>query len=209
MAAPKIVFDSESLDLGKIVSGKPINVTFTFRNAGDSELEITAVRPGCGCTKAEAKKNKLAPGESSTITALFNSTGFNGPVSKAISVSTNDPARSSISLSFKAEIVALAKLKPERLNFGSIKAGESRTHTLLVYPGDPKTFTITKVVPQGSHASVPSFRKVTSEAGDYWQLTVLVKADKKPGRIMESLNIHTGPGDNDKFSVLVYGNIIE
>lgn len=209
IASPKIQFESESLDFGKVVTGNPINATYTFKNVGDSDLEITSVKSGCGCTKAEAKKTKLAPGESSTIEALFNSAGYNGLISKSVAIGTNDPTRGTLSLLLKAEIVALAKFKPERLNFGSIKVNNSRTHLLLVYPADPKTFKITKVDPIGTRVAVPSFKKVTAPTGDYWELFVVVKAGNVPGRMMESLSIVTGPGEKDKVSAMVYGNIIE
>lgn len=208
IAAPRISFDSESIDLGRVVAGKPINAVFTFKNVGDTELEITAVRSSCGCTKAVAKETKLAPQQSSTINTVFNTSGYNGNVSKIVSITTNDPERGNITLSFKAEVIPLATLKPERLNFGSIKVNQSRTHRLFVYPGDVKTFTITKVIPS-AHASAPSYKKITDKTGDYWELTVLVKAGSDPGRIMEWLDIVAGSDENQKARVMVYGNIVE
>ena len=64
IAAPKIELESESLDLGKVVCGKPVDAVFTLKNTVDSDLEITGIRTGCGCTKADVKQKKLAPGES-------------------------------------------------------------------------------------------------------------------------------------------------
>lgn len=208
-AAPKIEFENECIDLGKIASGNPITATFKSANAGDAELEITAVRPGCGCTKAETSKSKIAPGESSTITIVFNSSGYSGAVSKSISVATNDPARPNLAISFKTEVVPLAKLKPERLNFGSIKVNESRTHLLLVYPGDPQSFAITGAEPQESRVSVLGFKKISADAGDYWEVKVQVKAGPSPGRILENLSLVTGPGPHDRINVMVYGNVVE
>lgn len=209
VAAPRIVFESETVDLGKVVRGASANATFTFKNAGDTELEILSVKPGCGCTKAEAKKIKLAPGESSSVEAVLETAEYAGRVSKSIVVYSNDPERGTISLGFSVEIVALAVTKPERLNFGSIKVNESRTHLLRVYPGDPKTFAISKVVPVGSHVTVPSFKKITADDGDYWELTVLVNANKTPGRLMEALEILAGPDERGKITIQVYGNVIE
>ena len=208
-AAPKIEFESECIDLGTIVCGNPITATFKFTNTGDAELEVIQVRPGCGCTKAETGKNKLAPGESSTITVVFNSSGYSGEVSKSISVMSNDPARPTMAISFKTEVVPLAKLKPERLNFGSVKVNETRTHLLLVYPGDPKTFAITKAEVQGSRVSVLGFRKITAAAGDFWEVKVQVKAGPSSGRIMEHFSLITGPGPHDRINVMVYGNVVE
>jgi hypothetical protein len=210
-AAPKLEFVSESIDLGKVVKGAPITAVFTFKNAGDADLVISNVRPGCGCTTAEAKKTTLAPGESSTIEALLASTSeYNGHISKNVTVTSNDTSRGAVSLLFQAEVVALATTTPERLNFGSVKADSSRTHLLCVFAGDPKTFAITKVVPVGSHVTVPGFRKISVGGREYWEVTVLVKGSKTPGRLLEAIDIVAGPDEKkDKITVQIYGNVVE
>jgi hypothetical protein len=209
-AAPKIEFENENLNFGKVAAGKPIMATFTFRNIGDAELDILEVKPGCGCTSAKAVETKLAPGASSTIEAVFNSTGYSGPIHKSITVTTNDPDRKLLYISIAADITSLATFRPERLNFGSIKVNTTRTHTMQVIPIDPKTFEITKVEAIGSHVSVPSFRKISDKNGDFWELTVVIKAGDKPGRVMgESINVVTNAGEKVVLNAMVYGNVIE
>jgi hypothetical protein len=208
-AAPKVQFDSESLDFGNVQSGSPINASFQFKNAGDAELEIVNVHPGCGCTKAEAKKTKLAPGESSTIDAVFNSTGYNGPISKSVSVTTNDPARQSLALLIKATISMGALVKPSTLSFDNLRVNGSKTFTLTVTPLDPKTFAITEVVPVGSHITVPGFRKVETRTGAYWEIFVVLKAGKVPGRVMETLRMVTNTPNHEVLTATVFGNVIQ
>jgi hypothetical protein len=208
-ASPKIEFESERIDLGKIVSGDPITAAFKFTNKGDSELEITAIRAGCGCTKSEAEKTKLAPGESSKITFVFNSTGFSGPVNKHITVSSNDPEHPHVTLSFAVEVVPIAKLKPERLNFGSIKVNQTKVHLLQVHPADPKNFAIQKIEAMGEHVSATGFKKVQSGTSEFWEVKVQIKAGSTPGRIMETLCIVAGSEPQKRIYALVYGNVVE
>jgi len=207
-ATPKIEFEKETIDFGKAMSGSPIKITYKFTNVGDSELVITNVRPGCGCTHAEALEKNLAPGKSSIIEAELKSLGYEGKMTKGITVSSNDPLRQTISLKFTGEIVALAKMKPERINFGSIKVNTIRSHVLRVLPSDPKTFMITKVEPQGTHVTVPSFKKIQDKDKTYWELTLNIKAGDKPERVFEFISIFTNVQD----SVLmpnIYGNVVE
>ena len=208
MAAPQIQFDNQMLDLGKVVSGQ-IKAVFSFKNVGDAELEITGIRTGCGCTQAKATNSRIAPGGTSAIEETYNAEDYNGLISKSIFIATNDPTHKTIMLSIKAEIVSVAKLKPERLNFGSISVNSTRTHTLMVIPGDPKTFAISKVESQGSHVSVSSFRKVTDKECDFWELEVAIKAGSTPGRVMEAIRIVTNAGRSVRLSELVYGNIVQ
>jgi len=208
-AAPKIQFEQELVDFGKVSVGKPITVSFAFTNVGDSDLEILKISSGCGCTKAEANQTRVAPGQSSTIEAIFNSTGFNGRIHKSISISTNDPARPTLGLSISGEVESLARFRPERLNFGSMKVNTTKTHLLQVIPIDPSTFEITKVTVQGTHLAVPSFRKIVGESGDFWELSVVVSAGSNPTRVMESVNVLTNAGEKVKLNTTVYGNVVQ
>ncbi|HEY3411970.1 MAG TPA: DUF1573 domain-containing protein [Armatimonadota bacterium] len=209
LAAPKIQFDKEILDFGTVLGGAPINASFQFKNVGDTDLAITNVRPGCGCTKAEAKKTKLAPGDSSTIEAVFNSTGYNGPINKSISVTTNDASRPSLALQIKAVISAGAMVKPASISFDNLRINGTKTYTLTVTPANPRTFEITKVVPVGEHVSVPGFRKVETNAGAYWEVYVVVKAGKAASRVMESIKMETSLGPTVPITATVYGNVVQ
>lgn len=209
LAAPQVQFEKESLDFGKIAGGQPIDVVFAFKNVGDAELEITGIRPGCGCTKAQAKSSKLAPGESSTIEAVFNSTGFNGAINKGITVNTNDPAQGTVHLSIRGEVVPLAFLRPTLQNFGTLKVNTTYHHTFKVVPTDPKTFAITKVEADGAHLTNPSFKKVETPTGTTWEVSFTVTAGAKPGRVMEKINMVTNAGTSLKLGTTVYGNVVE
>jgi len=43
---PRITFDSESRDLGKVWEGDDLKQIFKFTNKGDGQLEIFNVQPG-------------------------------------------------------------------------------------------------------------------------------------------------------------------
>src|SRR3954470_11514182 len=50
--APRIQFQEMVHDFGKVKASEPLRTDFLFTNTGHSVLEITDVRPGCGCTTA-------------------------------------------------------------------------------------------------------------------------------------------------------------
>jgi hypothetical protein len=103
--APVIAFDNRVFDFGKIRQGQTIEHHFNFTNQGQSDLIIRAVRAGCGCTSSEPQKLRLAPGETSSIRAVFNPAGFRGMQNRAITVISNDPASPTLVLRITGEIV--------------------------------------------------------------------------------------------------------
>src|SRR5262245_52080705 len=62
-ATPRISFAKESFDFGKINSGDIVKHDFVFTNMGNAVLEITEVRPSCGCTTAGTWDKRVEPGK--------------------------------------------------------------------------------------------------------------------------------------------------
>jgi Protein of unknown function (DUF1573) len=105
---PKIVFDQELVEMGKVVVGEKFNYTFHFRNEGKGLLQIAHVTPSCGCTTLKDwPKNPMKPGEEGNITVELNTTNLSGPVEKSIQVSTNGIPRD-VFLKVVGEVVGQA-----------------------------------------------------------------------------------------------------
>jgi len=91
-AQPKIQFDNTTHDFGKIrEEGGKVTGRFEFTNVGDSDLVLTNVRPGCGCTAANYSHDPVAPGQRGYIEATYNPYNRPGAFNKNIRVTTNEP----------------------------------------------------------------------------------------------------------------------
>jgi uncharacterized protein DUF1573 len=105
-AAPKLVLDSFEHSFGTIKAGTPLKHTFKVKNDGNADLEISNVSPSCGCTTTNFDK-KIAPGQTGSITLEIDKTdNYSGEVVKTADVTTNDPSKSSFTLTLKAKIIA-------------------------------------------------------------------------------------------------------
>jgi len=94
--------DTLEHEFGKVKSGTPLAFTFKFKNQGKGPLEITEVKPSCGCTKGEFDKT-VAPGKDGKITLSIAKTDtYNGPIVKTATVKTNDPEHESVVLTLRA-----------------------------------------------------------------------------------------------------------
>jgi hypothetical protein len=104
--APVFKLDATTIDLGKIKGSTSSEVEFKFINAGKNNLLIRQVRSTCGCTAVQQGPQGVGikPGESSSIKAVFSSGSYNGKVTKAIYVYTNDPKNSEVVLMLNADV---------------------------------------------------------------------------------------------------------
>ena len=88
-SAPEFKFDKEVHDFDKVTEGDKAKYDFKFTNVGSEPLVITGVQASCGCTTPQWPKEPINPGESSVITAVYNSKGRPGSFNKAITITSN------------------------------------------------------------------------------------------------------------------------
>lgn len=96
--APKISFDSKIFSISETKQGEVKNKKFTFKNEGQTDLIIRKIKANCGCTTAKASSTLIKAGQSGVIDVTFDSKGQSGKQSKTISVITNDPRNSKVTL---------------------------------------------------------------------------------------------------------------
>jgi len=94
----RVEFENTTFEFGTIKSGEKTTYNFVFKNTGKSDLVIRKIKASCGCTATNPEKMVIKPGESSHITATFNSAGKRGNQNKTITVITNDPTNPSVVL---------------------------------------------------------------------------------------------------------------
>ena len=82
---PILKFDFDTYDFGQVTDGEIVEVDYTFKNIGESNLIIYDASASCGCTVPEYPKDKeIKPGESGVIKARFDSSGQTGKQVKSI-----------------------------------------------------------------------------------------------------------------------------
>ena len=128
---PKIQFQELIHDFGKIKANDPQRTDFIFTNTGNAVLEVTDVRPGCGCTTAGQWDRKVEPGKTGKIPIQFNPGAPSGTVTKSISVTCNDPAQGVQNLQVKATIWKPVDVNPAYVYFMGVE-GEVTNDTKVV-----------------------------------------------------------------------------
>ncbi len=102
--APIASFKQKDINFGEIKKGEKVNCDFELTNSGKSDLIIRKTKASCGCTAVTLGNKTLAPGQSTTIRATFDSTGKSGRQYKTITVITNDPAQAEVQLNIQGNI---------------------------------------------------------------------------------------------------------
>jgi len=108
--AARLEISQKLWDFGFIPRGAKVTHNFLLKNVGNDTLKITNVRKSCGCTAAPLKKSVLPPNDTTELEVTFSSGAYQGLVSKAIYVESNDPIEPFIDITFNATVSVPSKL---------------------------------------------------------------------------------------------------
>ena len=134
-AKPSAVVDETVVDVGVVDQGTAISHEFRLRNEGDAPLEITQVKPSCGCAVAKYPSS-IAAGETGSIQTVVDTGDFRGPIAKSVQVFTNDPENPRIHLVIKANVKPLIEVQPGYARFIVVKGEEFETKEQTLWSAD-------------------------------------------------------------------------
>ena len=101
---PQISIADEEWDFGKVKPGTQSLHKFIITNKGTEDLIIERVWASCGCVKTSISNNRILPGNSADLQAIFNTAGYVGILEKIIYIRSNDPEVPEKKINVKVEI---------------------------------------------------------------------------------------------------------
>jgi hypothetical protein len=193
---PKATIAEPLKDVGTVSKGDKIVHDFVIKNEGDADLQITSVQPACGCTVADFDK-VIKPGQTGKVHAVVDSTTFSGPISKGVSVFTNDPEHPQIELTIHAKVEPFISIKPGYARYITVQ-GEplegNIAQTLWAPDGTP--WDITGVDSPFPFLTV-TFREAKPEErlpdakGKQWKVEMKLSNQAKVGPLSDYVTVHT------------------
>lgn len=196
VAGPRAVAVEPVKDLGKVWKGDKAAHDFAIRNDGDEVLQLFDVRPSCGCVVAQFDR-VIEPGETGTIHTWMNTSSLTGPVSKSLTVFTNDSANPTFTLSIRATVGSLLTVKPGVARFIVVRGEPSKGEiTQLLSSGDGSPFEVLGVtcgIPQLNvqYREATDGERDPNTAGTQWILTMSLGPDAPVGPIADYVRVTT------------------
>ncbi len=131
----KLMFEKRYVDFGTVMRGSKLVYRFSFKNIGDGPVKILGVHASCGCTSVELTENKLyQPAEEGYIDVTLDTTSFDGPLTKVVSVMTTERARPDRTLTLKTKVMSELRVEPPLVDFGEVYSKEGSEQELLIKP---------------------------------------------------------------------------
>jgi hypothetical protein len=131
-------------------------VAFPFRNGGDRPTTITSVVASCECLKTHASRERLAPGESGTLTVEVGTERLRGSKEALISVITDRDFQHPAILSVKVTATDEVSVSPRLVFWSQHEAPEPKYIDVTAKSG---SFAVDRAVPTN-----PAFRAEVATA---------------------------------------------
>jgi hypothetical protein len=193
---PKATIAEPLKDVGTVSKGDKIVHDFVIKNEGDADLQITNVQPACGCTVAEFDK-VIKPGQTGKVHAVVDSATFSGPISKGVSVFTNDPEHPQIELTIHAKVEPYISIKPGYARYITVQ-GEPLEGNIAqtLWAPDGTSWDITGVdspfpfLAVTFHEAKPEER-LPDAKGKQWKVEMKLSNQAKVGPLSDYVTVHT------------------
>ncbi len=206
-AAARLEVNQPDFDFKSIYRGSEARHDFIITNSGDIPLQITNIRSSCGCTVPSIKKRKLAPGEKTTLTAIFDSGRFRGSVTKNIYVYSNDEENPVTKLSIHADIKQDLQVSPASIYFAGLKTGESVQREIEIRNLSGKQVRISEIASTVGAVEV-QLDKQLLEPDEVTRLRLKIPKVEKGMKLTGELTIFNDSHENE-LKIRLYGGLIK
>ena len=142
--APRLTLVEPLKDFGTVPKGQKIDWAFEIKNTGTADLEILSAKPACGCTVADFDK-VIKPGQTGKVSAHVDTTGFAGPISKAVTLETNDPNTPTAQITISAVVKPYVEAYPVGYVRYNMLQGDSEKQSVTLYSEEDEPFEIVKI----------------------------------------------------------------
>ncbi len=212
-AGPRLTLVDPLKDFGTVARGAMLTWDFTIKNTGDKPLEILSVQPTCGCTVAEFDK-VIQPGSTGKVHAVVDTTQFSGPITKGITVTSNDAAQPAAQLTMRAIVKPYVDMFPAGFMRFMLLEGDTASQSTILYSEEEKPFEIVDIVAPSDSVKVtyakiekPEERVDSGRPGqNQYKVTVTYTGDtKKLGPIAEKVKIVTNSEHQPEYALNLSG----
>ncbi|PTX91724.1 DUF1573 domain-containing protein [Opitutus sp. ER46] len=189
-AVPAVMLPERAHDFGRVPQGTVLRHGFTLRNEGGRTLRVIDLLSSCGCTTTPDWPRELAPGASGVISVALDTTQFAGPITKTITVVTDDPRQPRIGLELKADIWTPLSLSQPTLLFPALSSPDATmTRSITLRREVEGTLAVTKL-----QSSNPRFAAAAREIspGKEYELTVTLVPPLAEGTHTGRITLETG-----------------
>lgn len=187
----KDLFGERQHDFGRVNRGEKPSYDFLITNNTSRDVRIKAINVSCSCTTAMASQGRLEPGQSTLLTCVMDTTGFQGSKSVSIYVVFDRPWRAEVPLRVSCESVGQVGSEAIEVDFGIVPQGIMQQKRINLDYSGPLDWRVMDL-DFGNPNFTTEVREISRESGKVrYELDIKMLAGALAGIIEDTIRVHT------------------
>ena len=208
---PKLVLSEDSWYYGKVTPDQRPTHDFIIKNEGEEKLVIEAAYPSCPCIILDLNEKEILPGEEALLKTTFDPTGYEGKVSKLLTVKSNDPENPEQRIEATITVLRVPnpdiELSEQIFDLGTVSRKDISRIQFIIYNRGDADLIIEEILAE----DLFSYNLVTPlriSPGDQFQAELYMEVNQlKEGEFRKAIRILTNDPQNLILFLRFMGNL--
>ena len=209
--ANKLFGGVTSHDFGTVAKGSQLKFSFRMTNIYKVPLEITSIRPECGCVTVTKSTNVIQPNETAELHINMDGRRITGPKTVKIHVTVGPQFISTATLSVSAATRQNVELNPGEIVFGVVHRGATPTQIIDVQHSGGANWRFDEII---KNSNAPFELRVEDLKGRLgagktgYRIFATLKADATPGEFKQEVLLKTNDPATQILTFFISGNVL-
>jgi len=208
---PKLVLSKDSWYYGEVTPDQRPSHNFTIKNEGGEKLVIESVYSSCPCVILELPEKEILPGGKISLMTTFDPTGYEGEVSKVVTIKSNDPENPEKTIKTTITVQRVPnpdiELSEQKFDLGNLTREEKTSINFTIFNTGDADLIIKKIVSEeifNHNIKIP----LTIAPGEQFQVELSIGSSQlKEGNFRKAVRIMTNDPQNPGLFLRIQGNV--
>jgi hypothetical protein len=208
---PKITLSEDSWHYGEVTPDERPTHDFTIKNKGGDKLIIETVYSSCPCVILDLNEKEIPAGEETLLKTTFDPTGYEGEVTKILTIKSNDPENPETKIEAKINVLRVPnpdiELSEQTFDLGTFSREETPTIQFTISNTGDAELIIEEIVSEEiftHNLEIP----LTISPSDQFQAEIQIdESQLKQGEFRKAVRIMTNDPQNMRVFLRFMGNI--
>jgi len=208
---PKLTLSEDSWHYGEVTPDQRPAHDFVLKNEGGGKIIIDSVYSSCPCVILDLTEKEIPPGEEVLLKTIFDPTGYEGEVSKIVTIKTNDPENPEKRIDATITVLRVPnpdiELSEQTFDLGLISLGEIQKIQFTISNTGDADLIIEEIVSEDiftHNLPIP----LTIPPEEQFEAEVYMKTNQsKEGEFRKAIRIMTNDPQNARVFIRIMGKI--
>ncbi|MDD2353207.1 MAG: DUF1573 domain-containing protein [Candidatus Caldatribacteriota bacterium] len=208
---PKLTLSEDSWHYGEVTPDQRPAHDFVLKNEGGGKIIIDSVYSSCPCVILDLTEKEIPPGEEVLLKTIFDPTGYEGEVSKIVTIKSNDPENPEKRIEATITVLRVPnpdiELSEQTFDLGSISLGEIQKIQFTISNTGDADLIIEEIVSEDiftNNLPIP----LTIPLEEQFEAEVYMETNQlKEGEFRKAIRIMTNDPQNARIFIRIMGNI--